>query len=98
TSGRFFGYIPGGGMPAAAIGDLVAALTNRYAGTYGASPGAADIENQVVRWLRDLLQWPEESWGTLQSGGSLATLTALVAARSTRPYEEWHRSAIYATG
>jgi glutamate/tyrosine decarboxylase-like PLP-dependent enzyme len=97
TSGRFFGYIPGGGMPAAAIGDCIAALTNRYAGTYGASPGAVDIENQVVRWLRDLLNWPAESWGTLQSGGSLSTLTALVAARSTRPYEEWGRSVIYAS-
>lgn len=95
ASGRFFGYIPGGGMPSAAVGDFVAALTNRYSGAYNACPGAADIENQVVSWLRDLLGFPPESWGTLQSGGSLATLTALVAARATRPFGEWHRSVVY---
>ena len=48
TSGRFFGYIPGGGIPAAAVGDFVAALTNPYSGAYNACPGAVDIENQVV--------------------------------------------------
>ncbi len=95
TSPRFFGYIPGGGMPAAAIGDAVAALSNRYAGMAGASPGAVDIENQVVRWIRHLLNWPEESWGTLLSGGSTATLTAIVAARSTRDASQWSTSSIY---
>jgi glutamate/tyrosine decarboxylase-like PLP-dependent enzyme len=95
TSGRFFGYIPGGGMPAAAIGDLLAALTNRYAGGAGASPGAVEIENQVVRWIRLLLDWPESSWGTLQSGGSMATLTAMIAARATRSFEQWSKSVIY---
>ncbi len=97
TSGRFFGYIPGGGIASAAVGDFVAALTNPYAGAYHACPGAADIENQAVGWLRDLLSFPAESWGTLQSGGSLATLTALVAARAGRPFSEWHRSVVYYT-
>lgn len=95
TSSRFYGYIPGGGMPAAAIGDLIAALTNRYAGVAGVSPGAVEIENQVVRWIRLLLDWPENSWGTLQSGGSMATLTALIAARATRKPEQWSKSVIY---
>lgn len=95
TSGRFFGYIPGGGMPAAALGDLIAALTNRYAGVSSVSPGAVEIENQVVRWIRLLLEWPESSWGTLQSGGSMATLTALIAARATRKFNEWPNSVIY---
>src|SRR5262245_51590340 len=29
TSGKFLGYVPGGGIPSAAIGDFLAALTNR---------------------------------------------------------------------
>ncbi len=95
TSGKFFGYIPGGGLPIAAIGDCIASLTNRYSGSSGAGPGAVEIENQVVEWLRDLLNWPGQSWGTLQSGGSMATLTALIAARSTRPFERWSRGVIY---
>lgn len=97
VSGRFFGYVPGGAIPTSAIGDLVAGITNRYAGVYLASPGAAAIENLVVERLRDLLGFPASAWGTLQSGGSLATLTAMVAARDTRPVDRWSRGVIYAT-
>jgi aromatic-L-amino-acid/L-tryptophan decarboxylase len=97
TSGRFFGYVPGGGIPTAAVGDYLAALTNRYSGVYGAAPGAAAIENDTVRWLIEMVGYPDSAWGTLQSGGSLATLTAVVAARESRPPWEWVRSAIYMT-
>ena len=77
TSGKFLGYIPGGGTPTAAIGDFLAALTNRYAGVYAASPGAGEIENECIRWMRDLVGYDSSAWGTLQSGGTLATLTAV---------------------
>ena len=97
TSGRFFGYVPGGGIPTAAVGDYLAALTNRYSGVYGAAPGAAAIENDTVRWLIEMVGYPKSAWGTLQSGGSLATLTAIVAARESRPPWEWMRSVIYMT-
>ena len=97
TSGRFFGYIPGGGLPSAAVGDYVASLTNPYAGVYAASPGAAEIENSTIRWLIEMIGYPEGAWGTLQSGGSLATLTAVIAARETRPAAAWGRGALYLT-
>jgi glutamate/tyrosine decarboxylase-like PLP-dependent enzyme len=97
TSGRFFGYVPGGALPSAAIGDYVAALTNSYAGVYGASPGGGEIENSAVRWMIEVLGFPDTAWGTLQSGGTLATLTAVVAARETRPAAEWPRGVIYVT-
>lgn len=94
-SGRFFGYIPGGGLPAAALGDFLAAVTNRYSGAFGACPGAADIENQVIRWMKHLLEFPESAWGTLQSGGSLATVTAMIAARATLDTRDWARGTVY---
>jgi glutamate/tyrosine decarboxylase-like PLP-dependent enzyme len=97
TSGRFFGYVPGGALPSAAVGDYLAALTNPYASVYGASPGATQIENSTVAWLIDLIGYPPSAWGTLQSGGSLATLAAVVAARETRPYDERSRGVIYLT-
>jgi glutamate/tyrosine decarboxylase-like PLP-dependent enzyme len=97
ASGRFLGYIPGGGIPTAAIGDFLAALTNRYAGIYGASPGAGEIENQCIRWMCELVGYDSSAWGTLQSGGTLATLTALVAARETRSPAQWASGVIYST-
>ena len=97
TSGRFFGYVPGGALPSAAIGDFLAALTNPYASVYGAAPGAAQIENSAVAWLIEMIGYPPSAWGTLQSGGSLATLTAVVAARETRPPADWARGVVYLT-
>ena len=97
TSGRFFGYVPGGGLPSAAVGDFLAALTNRYSGVHAASPGAAEVENSAIRWLIEMVGYPDGAWGTLQSGGTLATLTAIVAARETRPPAEWGRGVIYQT-
>lgn len=97
TSGRFVGYVPGGGLPIAAVGDYLAALTNKYSGIYYASPGAANLENTTIEWLRDMIGYPATAWGTLQSGGSLATLTAVVAARETRPHSEWAKSTVYLT-
>ena len=97
TSGRFFGYVPGGGLPSAAIGDYLAALTNPYASVYGASPGAAQIENSAIEWLIEMIGYPAGAWGTLQSGGSLAALTAIVAARESRPPADWGRGVVYLT-
>ena len=51
TSPRFMAYIPGGGVPYAAFGDLIAATSNKYSGFASASPGAVRIENACVAWL-----------------------------------------------
>jgi glutamate/tyrosine decarboxylase-like PLP-dependent enzyme len=90
-------YVPGGGLPSAAIGDFLAALTNRYSGNYGACPAAAEIENVCVRWIIDMVGFPKTSWGVLTSGGTSAALAAFVAARNTRPFVEWSKGVIYVT-
>ena len=81
TSGRYLGYIPAGGLFHAALGDYLAAITNRYAGLFFCSPGAVRIENMVLRWMASEIGYPSGSAGNLTSGGSLANLTAIVTAR-----------------
>ncbi|MCL6729594.1 pyridoxal phosphate-dependent decarboxylase family protein [Sphingomonas hankyongi] len=81
TSPRFMAYIPGGGIPYSAFGDLLAATSNKYSGFASASPGAVRIENACVAWLASVIGYPHEAGGTLTSGGSIANLTAIVAAR-----------------
>jgi aromatic-L-amino-acid decarboxylase len=81
TSGRYLGYIPGGGLFHAALGDYLAAVTNQYAGLFFASPGAVRIENILLRWMAEMVGYPESAAGNLTSGGSVANLTAIVAAR-----------------
>jgi len=81
ASGGHLGYIPGGGIYLSALGDYLADITNRYAGMFFPNPGAVRMENMLVRWMADLVGYPETASGTLLSGGSLANLTCIVTAR-----------------
>ena len=81
ASGRHFGYVPGGGVFPAALGDYLAAVSNRYAGIFFGSPGAVRLENQLIRWMCQIIGYPEGSLGNLASGGSIANLVAITTAR-----------------
>jgi len=99
ASGRFLGYIPGGGLFHSALGDFLAAVSNRYAGVFFESPGAVRVENMLVDWMGDLVGYPESRGGTLTSGGSIANLVAIVSARDAHQIaaEEVRRAAAYMT-
>ena len=81
ASGGHLGYIPGGGVYPAALGDYLADVCNRYSGVAYASPGAARLEKSLVRWMTDLVGFPPEAGGDLTSGGSIANLSAIITAR-----------------
>lgn len=74
-------YIPGGGLYPAALGDYMAAVSNRYAGIFYTAPGAVRLENSLIRWMCSLFGYPETAVGNLTSGGSIANLVAIVTAR-----------------
>jgi glutamate/tyrosine decarboxylase-like PLP-dependent enzyme len=99
ASGGHLGYIPGGGIYYSSLGDYMAAVTNRYAGVYFASPGAVQMENALVRWMASLVGFPAQAAGNLTSGGSIANLAAVVAARDASGLKarDWHRAVIYTT-
>lgn len=84
ASGGHLGYIPGGGLYASALADYWVDVTNRYAGVFFANPGAVKIENELIRWMIKLVGYPETAWGNLASGGSIANLIAIVAAREAK--------------
>ena len=84
ASGGHLGYIPGGGIYPTAMGDFLAAVTNRYAGIFFGGPGAVRLENQLIRWMCKLLGFPETALGNLTSGGSIANLIAIVTARDVK--------------
>jgi glutamate/tyrosine decarboxylase-like PLP-dependent enzyme len=95
ASPRFMGYVPGGGLFHSAIGDFLAAASNKYAGFASAAPGAVRLENATTAWLAQVIGFPESAAGTLTSGGSMANLTAIVAAREAR--DEEGGGAVYTT-
>jgi len=81
ASGGHLGYIPGGGIYTAALADYIADITNEYTGMYYASPGGVTIENELIDWMKELFGFPTSAIGNLTSGGSIANLIALTAAR-----------------
>lgn len=99
VSGRHFGYIPGGGLNASAIGDYLAAVTNRYAGVYASSPGAVLVETRLIKWLCGLIGYHDQSGGYLSSGGSHANLTAIVTARDDAGLmgKDYSKAVVYLT-
>ncbi len=80
-SSGYLGFIPAGGLFAAAVADFLAAAINPYSGLGSLAPGAVAIETEVVRWLAEVVGLPAGSSGLLTSGASMATLTAIIAAR-----------------
>ena len=93
----YLAYIPGGGIPHAAVADLIADAVNRYVGVFAAAPGLAQIESNVVRWFADLRGFRPRPGGILTSGGSLANFSALVAARRGPAAGEFLSGTLYAS-
>src|SRR5262249_598997 len=93
----YLAFIPGGGLPVAALGDYLALSTNRFVGVAKAAPVLAQIEATAIAWLAALIGYPSHASGILTSGGSLSNLTAIVAARTARLPEDFTRGVIYAS-
>jgi glutamate/tyrosine decarboxylase-like PLP-dependent enzyme len=81
ASGGHLAYIPGGGIYHAALGDYLAAVSNKYAGIFFTGPGPVRMENMLIRWVADLVGYPGSAAGNIASGGSIANLTAIATAR-----------------
>ena len=97
ASPGYLAYIPGGGLVASAVADLIAGATNRFTGVWQAAPALVQLETNVVRWFTSLAELPPESGGILTSGGSLATFSAIVAARRDRLPDAFLSGVLYAS-
>ncbi len=97
ASAGHMGYIPGGGLYPSALGDYIAAVSNRYAGIFYTAPGAVRLENMLTRWMCDLMGYPKSAIGNLTSGGSIANLVAIVTAREALALKarDFEKSVIY---
>ncbi|MEA2339618.1 MAG: aromatic-L-amino-acid/L-tryptophan decarboxylase [Thermoanaerobaculia bacterium] len=91
----YLAYIPGGGIFHAAVADLIADAVNRYVGVFAPAPLLVQIEANVVRWFCEIVGLGPGSGGVLTSGGSLANLTAIIAARMTVLGDNFARATLY---
>src|SRR5437762_5547621 len=78
---RFFAFVPGPNNFISVMADAIAAGFNIFNGTWLGGSAAAAVELGVVRWLCRVCGFPKSAGGLFVSGGSMANLTGLVAAR-----------------
>jgi L-2,4-diaminobutyrate decarboxylase len=72
-----------------ALADLVHGAINQPMSIYEMGPAAHAMERVVVEWMAEKIGWVEGAGGVLTHGGSLATLTALLAARAAAAPDAW---------
>ena len=81
---RFFARIGSPSNYVGVLADAAAAGFNVFAGSWTGGSGPATVELVVLDWLRELCGMPEGTEGVLTSGGSVANLAGLAAARAAR--------------
>ena len=79
---RFFGYITSSPAHIGILAELLSATVNANVGAWRLSPAASEIEAQTVRWVAELLGYPTSCGGLFVSGGNMANMVALFAARA----------------
>ncbi len=78
---RFFGFIPSPSNFVAVLADALASGFNPFLGNFMEAPGPHVLEEVTLGWLRDACGFPPGAGGLFTSGGSMANLTGLAAAR-----------------
>ena len=76
---RFWGWVCGTGTPIGMLADMLAAGVNASSGTFNDAPSR--VEAQVLRWMRDLFDFPEGASGIVTSGASVANIIGMAVGR-----------------
>jgi glutamate/tyrosine decarboxylase-like PLP-dependent enzyme len=79
---RFWSWYMGSGTVFGALADFMASIMNSNLG--GGSHAAGMVEEQVLNWIKEMIDFPKEASGLLVSGGSMANFVSLAVARNTK--------------
>ena len=78
---RSYGYFTPPPLVSSVLGEILAQVTQQGVDVWHAGPVAAFVEEEVVRWLCDLVGYGRGSFGLLTSGGVMANFIAMALAR-----------------
>src|SRR5438552_18143250 len=81
---RMFGYVQAPGTAIAAIADLLASTLNANLTAWRSAPAAVEIERLTIDWIKQIIGFDRNAAGLFVSGGSMANMAALAAARGTK--------------
>ncbi|NOR21923.1 MAG: aminotransferase class I/II-fold pyridoxal phosphate-dependent enzyme, partial [Candidatus Aminicenantes bacterium] len=77
----WYAYFPATNSPPSILAELLTAALGAQCMIWQTSPAAAELEEVVMEWLRQMLGLPEGMTGVIQDTASTATLVALLTAR-----------------
>ena len=77
----WFAYFPANNSPASVLAELLSSGLGAQCMIWQTSPSAAELEEVVMDWLRQMLGLPAGMSGVIQDTASTATLCALLTAR-----------------
>jgi L-2,4-diaminobutyrate decarboxylase len=91
THPMYMGHQVSAPLPAAVWAESVISMLNNSLAVREMSPTLTAVENRVVRWMIELAGFGPRAGGTLTTGGTEATFTALLAARARAIPDAWER-------
>ena len=80
-SGRYFGFVIGGALPASLAADWLVSAWDQNAGLAQPTPAIAALETVTGRWVLELLGLPPQASFAFVTGCQMAHVTSLAAAR-----------------
>jgi aromatic-L-amino-acid/L-tryptophan decarboxylase len=92
---RFFAFVPGPNNFVSAMADAIAAGFQIFNGTWFGGSAAAALELGVIRWFSRTCGLPSASGGLFVSGGSVANMTGLMAARHAMLQDRVQDATVY---
>jgi aromatic-L-amino-acid/L-tryptophan decarboxylase len=78
---NFFAYFPANNSPPSILAEMLISTIGAQCMIWETSPAAAELEEKMMIWLRDMIGLPSEFEGVIQDSASTATLTAILTAR-----------------
>lgn len=77
----FFGYVLGASHPVGVAADMLVSAWGQNAGSSFETPAVTGMERAVCDWVMDLLALPDGSGAGLVTGGTVANMVGIMAAR-----------------
>ena len=81
---RFFAFVPGPASCVSWLGDVMTSAYNVHAGGSKMAPTINCAEQETIKWLCEQAHYGKKAGGIFVSGGSMANITALIAARDAK--------------
>jgi aromatic-L-amino-acid decarboxylase len=78
---NFFAYFPANTSPPSILAEMLTATLGTQCMIWETSPAAAELEEKMMNWLRDMIRLPSGFEGVIQDSASTATLAAILTAR-----------------